>query len=156
MLTHRLQHLVEPQERLRRETTVTSQLMADVMMQAGVGACSNLVKVARLRCLIAAEAWTDAALALVELALPQWQLVRLVNDGEEWCCALSRHPQMPDWLDDAVEARHEVPPLAILGAFVAAREADLAPSGRDHAMVPHCRLQQQRDVVHAVCSDDFA
>jgi hypothetical protein len=157
MLTHRLQHLVvDPQERLRSETTVTSQLMADVMKQAGGGGGANSVKGVRLRRLIAAEAWTDAALALIALALPQWQLVRLVNDGEEWCCALSRHPQMPDWLDDAVEARHEVLPLAIVGAFVAAREAGLAPSSRTQATAPQCRLQQQPDVVHALCCDDFA
>jgi hypothetical protein len=157
MLSHRLQHLVEPQERLRSETDVTPQLMADVMAQAGVRPAElNSARAARLRRLIAAEAWTDAALALIEFALPQWQVMRLVYDDEEWCCALSRHPQMPAWLDDAIEARHEVLPLALLGAFQASREASPTSPSSTHATVPHCRLQQQLDIVHALCCDDYA
>jgi len=158
MLARRFEQTIvgEDLEDLRRESAVAPQLMADVMAQAGVRPAElNSAKAARLRRLIAAEAWTEAALALIELALPQWQLVRLVYDGGEWCCALSRHPQMPDWLDDAVETRHEVLPLAILAAFLAAREANLTASGRTHATVPYCRLQQQPDV-HALCCDDFA
>jgi hypothetical protein len=109
----------------------------------------------RLRRLIEAEAWTDAALALIELALPQWQLVRLVCDGGEWCCSLSQHPQLPEWLDDAVEARHEVLSLAILDAFVAAREASLVAAGGKAGTVPRCRPQQP-SVLHALCCEDFA
>ena len=35
-------------------------------------------------------AWTDAALALIDLELPQWQFRRIAYDEGEWSCALSR------------------------------------------------------------------
>src|SRR5215471_2467367 len=47
---------------------------------------------AKLDALIAAGAWIDAALALLELELPQWTLRRLVYDDGEWHCSLSKHP----------------------------------------------------------------
>jgi hypothetical protein len=142
-------------EDLRRKSAVTPQLMADVMAQAGLRSAElNSARAARLRSLVAAEAWTEAALALIDLALPQWQLVRLVYDSGEWCCALSQHRQMPDWLDDAVEARHEVLPLAILGAFAAARQASPAESS-GNGTVPQCRPQHLGSL-HALCCEDFA
>src|SRR5690348_4880145 len=63
-------------------------------------------KTARLERLIRAGAWTDAALALLDLELPLWQIRRLVYDDGEWYCALSRERELPDWLDQSVEARH--------------------------------------------------
>ena len=45
---------------------------------------------ARIELLIQDRAWTEAALALIELELPQWQLRRIAYDGGEWYCALSR------------------------------------------------------------------
>ena len=46
-------------------------------------------KSARIARLIEAEAWTDAALALIDLELPQWQVRRIAYDEGEWHCALS-------------------------------------------------------------------
>ena len=51
-------------------------------------------------------AWTDAALALIDLELPQWQVRRIAYDEGEWYCALSRERELPDWLDQSIEARH--------------------------------------------------
>jgi hypothetical protein len=76
---------------------------------------------ARVDQLIEAGAWTDAALALVEQELPAWRLRRLVCEDGEWFCSLSRQPNLPVGIDDAVEAGHEILPLAILAAFVEAR-----------------------------------
>lgn len=76
--------------------------------------------VARLKQLIACCAWNDAALALLALKLPQWQLRRLVYDDGEWHSSLSRHRDMPEWLDDTIEAHHANMALAILGAVVEA------------------------------------
>jgi hypothetical protein len=150
------QDLADLPEDLRQERTVTPELMSDVMAQAGIRLAGlNSARAVRLRRLIEAEAWTDAALALIELALPQWQLVRLVGDDGEWCCSLSRHPQLPEWLDDAVEARHEVLPLAILAAFLTAREASPAVCSRKAGTVPECRPQQP-NVLHALRCEDFA
>ncbi len=74
-------------------------------------------KTARIRELIQLRAWTDAALALIDLELPFWQVRRIAYDEGEWYCALSRERELPDWLDRSVEARHPDLALAILGAF---------------------------------------
>jgi hypothetical protein len=67
--------------------------------------------------LIASRAWTDAALALLAIELPHWQLRRLCYDDGEWHCALSNQREMPDWLDAAIEAHHPDMAMAILDAF---------------------------------------
>ena len=52
------------------------------------------------------QAWTDAALALIDLELPMWQLRRIAYHDGEWYCVLSRECELPDWLDRSIEARH--------------------------------------------------
>ena len=79
--------------------------------------------------LIQSQAWTDAALALIDLELPQWQIRRLAYDDGEWYCSLSRQRELPDWLDQSIETRHADLALAILSAFVEARRVS-APSHR--------------------------
>jgi hypothetical protein len=71
--------------------------------------------------LIDAEAWADAALALLELELPLWQVRRIAYDDGEWFCALSRERELPDWLDQSIEAQHADLALALLSAFVDAQ-----------------------------------
>ena len=61
-------------------------------------------KTARIERLIRSGAWTDAALELLDLELPQWQVRRVAYDEGEWYCALSRERELPDWLDQSVEA----------------------------------------------------
>jgi hypothetical protein len=78
-------------------------------------------KAGRIDRLIEAEAWTDCALALIEIELPGWQMRRLVYEGGEWLCSLSRQPGLPLEFDDTVDGSHEVPALAVLRAFVEAR-----------------------------------
>ena len=78
-------------------------------------------KTERIETLIRLGAWTDAALALIELELPQWQVRRLAYGDGEWYCALSRERELPDWLDQSVEARHSDLELAILSALVEVR-----------------------------------
>jgi hypothetical protein len=86
-------------------------------------------KTARLAQLIQSGAWTDAALALIDLELPFWQVRRLAYDNGEWYCALSRERDLPDWLDQSIEARHTDLALAILCAFVEAQRVS-APESR--------------------------
>src|SRR5258708_9939507 len=86
-------------------------------------------KSARVERLIQSGAWTDAALALIDLELPQWQVRRLAYDEGEWYCALSRERELPDWLDQSVETPHTDLALAMLTAFVAVRRIS-APAGR--------------------------
>ncbi len=78
-------------------------------------------RTARLTHLIEAKAWTDVVLALVELELPLWQVRRMTYDEGEWHCALSRERELPDWLDNSVEARHADLAAALLFAFVEAQ-----------------------------------
>ena len=78
-------------------------------------------KTSRIEQLISSGAWTDAALALINLELPLWQVRRIAYDDGEWHCALSRERELPNWLDRSVEARHADLALAILSAFVEAR-----------------------------------
>jgi len=96
------------------------------------GACTRFPLVSgaveRINRLIAAGAWTDAALTLVALELPTWTVRRLAYDGGEWVCSLSRQPNLPEALDDTADASHALMPLAILRAFLQARRmVDAAP-----------------------------
>ena len=49
---------------------------------------------------------------------------RITYDGGEWHCALSRERELPEWLDQAVEARHASLALAILSAYIEAGPSD--------------------------------
>ena len=90
-------------------------------------------RTARIQRLIESGAWADAALALIDLELPQWQLRRIAYDEGEWHCALSRERELPDWLDQSAEGRHADLALAILSAFVEARRIS---EPRDRSNVP--------------------
>ena len=46
---------------------------------------------------------------------------RIAYDEGEWYCALSRERELPEWLDQSVEARHPDLALAILSCFVEAQ-----------------------------------
>ena len=108
---------------LRAATRLTPALFSTVV----TGACARVSvpmrasHTERLAQLILSEAWIDAALFVVELELPQWHVRRLVLDGGEWICTLSRHPGLPIELDDAAEGRHAAVPIAILLSLVEAK-----------------------------------
>src|SRR5262249_50313065 len=79
-------------KRLRSAHDVTRALMLDVIDTAcrrfpSLGQTERTMRVSRL---IDAEAWADAALALLALELPLWQARRIAYDDGEWYCALSR------------------------------------------------------------------
>ncbi|MBR0752297.1 hypothetical protein JQ604_08880 [Bradyrhizobium jicamae] len=118
-------------DRLRDACAVTTEFMTDIISQA----CRRFPsqgqrgKTAQVERLIASGAWTDAALALLDLELPQWQVRRLVYDEGEWHCALSRERELPDWLDQSIETHHADLALAILAGFVEAQRAT-APESR--------------------------
>lgn len=88
-------------------------------------------------------AWTEAALALLEAELPFWKLRGLAYDDGRWFCAISRQRELPEWLDQAVEADHENLSLAILSAFVAAL---LESSASKQVSVPAARLRDEQYV----------
>ncbi|WP_187435758.1 hypothetical protein [Bradyrhizobium hipponense] len=121
-MTAALRHYDPPSlsKRLRNAHAMTRPLIFDIIEHA----CRRLPplghseRTARIMRLIDAEAWTDAALALMAIELPLWQVRRIAYDEGEWHCALSRERELPDWLDAAVEAHHADLALALLSAFV--------------------------------------
>jgi hypothetical protein len=144
-------------DRLDEDLRVAPLLDRSLFTKIIVGACrripvlSKSAKVAQIDRLIEAGAWTDAALAVVALELPDWQLRRLEYDGGQWFCALSRGPNLPAMLDDTADANHELMPLAILRAFFQARRMiEIAP----RATSPLPQVSAVADSF--VCCDNFA
>src|SRR5450759_5634190 len=101
-------HAVELTDRLRDAHAVTAELISEVIGETcrRFPSMGQTEKIARIERLIGSEAWTDAALALLDLELPLWQVRRIAYDEGEWYCALSRGRELPDWLDRSIEARH--------------------------------------------------
>jgi hypothetical protein len=129
----------ELEERLHDAPVMTAELLSEV-----IGAkcrrfpsLGQIEKTARLERLIGAGAWTDAALALIDLELPQWQVRRIAYDEGEWHCALSRQRELPEWLDQSIEVHHADLPLAILSAFVDAQRASVPSSRTSVPAVAH-------------------
>jgi hypothetical protein len=112
----------------------TSDLDAASFIAICIASCRRLPAMRRtaaaqqLDRLVEAHAWTDAALALIAIELPTWQLRRLAFDDGEWHCALSSARNMPDWLDDAAEAHHADMATALLDACRSA----IARAGTSH------------------------
>jgi hypothetical protein len=137
-------------DRLRNAPEANATLMAEVDI-----ACRRFTsseKSARIEQLIRSGAWTDAALALIDLELPLWQVRRIAYDEGEWYCALSRQRELPDWLDQSIETRHADLSLAILSALVEAQRIS-APSSR--TSVPIVK-RSANPFYEPVCSDNFA
>lgn len=141
-------------ERLHLAAAVTPDLVSDVIADAciRVQALRRAEKTARVDRLIEAGAWSDAALALIEMELPAWKLRRLVYEDGEWFCSFSKQLHLPVALDDTADATHEVLPLAILGAFIEARRVTNVARETNSPTVPQVRLAS----ANAMCCDNFA
>ena len=144
----------ELSDRLRDAHAVTAELISDVIGEAcrrfpSVGQTQKTVRIEQL---IASEAWTDVALALIDLELPLWQVRRIAYDESEWYCALSRERELPDWLDRSIEARHADLALAILSAFVDAQRITAPASRTSVPAVP----RNANPLYEPVACDNFA
>jgi hypothetical protein len=126
------QNSVELGDRLHNAYAVTAEFLSDIVSQT----CRRFPSTgsARIERLIQSGAWTDAALALIDLELPQWQLRRIAYDEGEWHCALSRERELPDWLDQSAEGQHADLALAILSGFVEARRIS-EPTARSNVPI---------------------
>jgi hypothetical protein len=144
--------LREFDDRLRDAPDVTVELMSEILAETRRRLPSVGRQAARVERLIQSGAWTDAALALIELELPLWQVRRIAYDEGEWYCALSRDRELPDWLDRSVEAHHADLPLAILSAFVGAR---LAATPSNRSSVPFVP-REPNPLYEPVMTDNFA
>jgi hypothetical protein len=141
-------------DRLRDSYVVTADFFADIIRETcrRFPSQSQAGKTAHVEQLIQSGAWTDAALALIDLELPQWQVRRLAYDEGEWHCALSRQRELPDWLDEPIETHHTDLALAILSAFVEAQRIS-APSIR--SSLPSVPRDANRSY-QAMLTDNFA
>jgi hypothetical protein len=140
--------------RLRDASGVTPGLIAEIIDLAcrRFPSQGQTARTARIEALIDARAWTEVALALIELELPMWQVRRIAYDEGEWYCALSRERELPDWLDRSIEGRHADLTVAILSAFVEAQRAS-APESR--SSVP-AAPREAKPLYEPLCSDDFS
>jgi hypothetical protein len=141
-------------DRLRDAPAVTASLVTDVVRETcrRFPSMGRSEKTGRIERLIRSEAWTDAALALIDLGLPQWQIRRIAYDEGEWHCALSRQRELPDWLDQSVETHHVDLPLAILSAFVEARRITTPTARTSVPTVPH----EANSLYEPILADNFA
>jgi hypothetical protein len=138
--------------RLRDAEAATAPLFWEVIGETcrRVPSTRQAGKTARVEALIRSEAWTDAALALIQQELPSWQVRRIAYDDGEWYCALSRERELPDWLGRSIESRHVDLALAILGAFVEAQHM-AAPS---RPSVP-AASRSVNTLYEPICCDNF-
>src|SRR6202790_1491408 len=141
-------------DRLGSAPAVTAELMARIIgeMCRRFPSTGQSDKTARIEQLIGSGAWTDAALALIDLELPLWQVRRIVDDAGEWYCALSRERELPDWLDRSIEARHEDLALSILSAFVEVQRSVPPSSKPSVPTVPRAA----KALSPPICADNFA
>jgi hypothetical protein len=152
--------LAEPQnpaevgDRLRNAYAVTAEFLSDIIGQTRrrFPSASQSGKPARIERLIESGAWTDAALALIDLELPQWRLRRIAYVEGEWHCALSRERELPEWLDRSTEGRHADLAVSILSAFVEARRISVPA---DRTSVPTVR-PDPKPLYEPVLSDNFS
>ena len=84
-------------DRLRHAPEASATLMTEIIDTAcrRFPSSGQSEKTARIEQLIRSGAWIDAALALIDLELPLWQLRRIAYDEGEWYCALSRQRELP-------------------------------------------------------------
>jgi hypothetical protein len=116
----RCEQLATLAEQVSTADEATSKLLSEIVLLTArrLSVPSEAANAANLGQLIEADALTESAFALINLELPQWKLRRITYDEGEWHCALSRERELPEWLDQAIEARRTSLTLAILSAYI--------------------------------------
>ena len=138
-------------DRIHDASMATIALLREIIDTGWHTSPGQNARTARIERLLGAGAFVEAALALIDLELPEWRLRRIAYDGGEWYCTLSRARELPDWLDQSIDAHHHDLALAILAAFVEAQSAS-APKSRPS--VPTVR--RESNVLFAQMCDNFA
>jgi len=133
---------------------LTSHLIFSVVADACTRASSlaGTRRASRFDRLVQAEAWIEAVLSLLQLELPAWRPCRLLYDGGEWVCSLSRHPEIPFAFDDTVDGRHEALAVAILLSLVEAKRHLTTIRRFSATSVPQVA---PAPAAHIFCCDNF-
>jgi hypothetical protein len=142
--SQRLEQLTALAGQVNAADKATSELFSGIVVATArrLWTPSEAASAVRLHDLIEAGALTQAALTLIEMELPLWKLRRIAYDEGEWHCAMSRQRELPEWLDQAVEARHASLTLAVVSAYIeTVRQIELSrePS---RPSVPQTRAEQ--------------
>jgi hypothetical protein len=126
----------------------TSELLSAIVVATArrLSVPSAAANAAQLRQLIDAGALTETAFALINLELPLWKLRRITYGESEWHCAISRERELPEWLDEAVEARHASLTLAILSAYIETIRQIAVSREPNRPSVPQTRVEQYEPV----------
>jgi len=147
----------ESLDRLADELRLAPKLTQTLFSRVVTDACTRVFTLRQagrtvpIDHLIEAQAWTDAALSLIEFELPMWRPRRLIYDSGEWLCSLSRHCDMPIEFDDTADGRHELRPLAMLISLVEAKRTLTATELAYRTSVPQVRPT----ATYPVCCDNF-
>src|SRR5215831_3992358 len=90
---------------------VTPQLMTAVLdaVHAHSAIAHRAHQAERIRRLIDAAAWTEAALAIAEFDRLR-AVRRITHEDGEWCCTVGSQWPVPDWLDETIVFSHELLP----------------------------------------------
>jgi hypothetical protein len=117
--THRRPSPAELRDALSGAPAASAELTSAALdvMAARCALPDRAGRTQRIRALIDTQAWTDAALAIVDL--DRSRTVRQISHDEgEWSCRIGSRWAVPDWLDDSALFLHRALPLAILGALL--------------------------------------
>jgi hypothetical protein len=133
--------------RLGRESVLASDVISEILTIVE----AHDEQLDRIENLVRSGAFTDAALALIELAPGAWKLRRLSYDDGEWHCSLSRHVGIPPEFDDTADGTHETLSLAILSALIAVLREHRAAVGDRLRTPPPVRPTARQPV----CCDNF-
>jgi len=152
--SHRSEQLARLAAQVRVADEATPEMFSEIVGQTcqRPSAPNKATNAERLHQLIEAGALTQGALALIELELPQWKLRRITYDEGEWHCALSRQRELPEWLDQAIEASHASLTLAVAGVYIETLRQIEAAREPSRPSVPQVRADQ----CEPLCCENFA
>lgn len=143
-------------DELDSEAQATHELELEFFYKIVALACTRLPllnklgRASRLERFAKSGAWIDAVLALIELELPAWKVCRLLFEGDEWNCSISRYPNLALAFGDLAEGAHESLPLAMVRAFLSARLSSLS------LQEPTRNVPEAREVwAPVLCCDNF-
>jgi hypothetical protein len=117
--THSRRSATELRDALGGAPAASAELISAALdvMAARCALPDRVSRTQRIGALIDAQAWTDAALAIVDL--DRSRAVRQITHEEgEWSCRIGSRWAVPDWLDGSALFLHPAPSLAILGALL--------------------------------------
>jgi len=120
--TNRLNVLME---KLRPTHIMSSELMLLLMDEARAELSASPDKekaIEQFDRLVKDGAWIDGIFRLLEIQLPKWRVQNLSMDNGGWLCSLVRGPYPPKTLSDMAGGRHKLLPLAMMSAYLEARE----------------------------------